>query len=236
MSDLLKMMPKEFKAIKRECMDADAFVDVHSRLHECHPYELVIVFEALGRAVCLPTTMLLDSFKAILSWVLDKEMDVQWDSYTLIQRFWVAITTDPGSAKSPALKTCLRLLEEVFKDVKLQGCFRGHAKHGFHIIHDSTHAAFNARLNQADGYGLPLSAEGGNLLCEQYRDKGKFGKESINMLKCLEAGNGGAYHWDIQETVNTRRRKQQDERGAAHEEGTHHDTTNITFLLFQQKS
>ena len=102
--------------------------------------------------------------------------------------------------------------------------------------HDSTHAAFNARLAQADGYGFPGTPEGATMLSMDAAEKGKYGRDNINLGKCVEAANGGEYHWDVQATVFGKRRRQADDAAKVGDEGVHFKTTNITFLMFQQRS
>ena len=81
--------------VKSEGMDSKADVDVFAPLWSCHPYKLAVFVEALARKVTLPAIKLLDSIKCVTSSVLHKDLCTEWDDYTLIQRFWSVITTDP---------------------------------------------------------------------------------------------------------------------------------------------
>ena len=58
------------------------------------------------------------------------------------------------------------------------------------------------------------------------------------MLFCLEASNGKAYFWETQKDVLAQKKKARlsadDDVGAVEDNGVRFDTTNITFLMFQQ--
>ena len=115
----------------------------------------------------------------------------------------------------------------------------GPAEMEHHLITESTHAAFNARLQQGDGYGLLVGPEGSAFLCPEYAKSGKFTKDShIVLTRLLEAAHGGRYDWDTQADVLARPVKAR--KTAGHEErvdcGVHFETTNIGMVLLQQPS
>ena len=232
---LLAEMVRDIKALKAEELGVNEFVDVFTPLWRCHSYQVIVVIEALGRCTCIPTVMLVDALKCVLSSLLHKGMEVEWDTYALTQRYWAVVTTDPGSAKSPALKEIMESLHSVFSDGKTESWFYGIREHDYHVVHDSTHAAFNARLQQSEGCAFPATPEGGNLLCEGFKERAVFQGDKINLIKCLESANGGSYHWDVQENVKNRKKKQADEDKTSND-GVHFERTNINLLIFQQKS
>ncbi|CAE7609269.1 unnamed protein product, partial [Symbiodinium sp. CCMP2592] len=109
----------------------------------------------------------------------------------------------------------------------------------YHLITESTHAAFNARLQQGDGHGLLVGPERSAFLCPEYAKSGKFTKDShIVLTRLLEAAHGGRYDWDTQADVLARPGKAR--KTAGHEErvdcGVHFETTNIGMVLLQQPS
>ena len=108
-----------------------------------------------------------------------------------------------------------------------------------HVVTESTHAAFNARLQQNDGHALICGAEGSAFLCPEYAKSGKFTKDThIVLTRLLEAAHGGRYDWDTQADVLARPTKAR--KIAGHEErqdcGVHFECTNIGMVLLQQPS
>ena len=214
-SDILNEMVRDTKAVKTEEIGAAEFVDIFTPLWKCHSYEIAVIIEALGRCACIPTVMLLDALKCVASSLLHIDMDVQYDTYALTQRYWAVVTTDPGSAKSPALKEILQALRTVMSDSRSGEWFHGQREFDYHLVHDCTHAAFNARLQQSQGVAFPATPEGGNLLCESFKKTAVFQKDKIDLSKLLETANGGEYHWSVQENVKARKKKQGDDDQAA---------------------
>ena len=122
---LVQHMLNDFRQVEAETYDADAAVDVFVPLWRCHDYRFAVVVEALARAVALPAIMLMDSAKACLSSMLHTSVCVEWSDYTLTQRFWAAITVDPGSAKSPSLKIILQCMKGLFAEADMNDHFQG---------------------------------------------------------------------------------------------------------------
>lgn len=130
--------------LKRDDLVAQDEVDVFVPLWQQCPYQLAIVFEALGRVTSVPVVMLRDTFKAILSSLVNKEACVHWDDYTMRHRYWVVVTADPGAGKSPVLKLILDALKSVMAEVG--SCFAGCKEENYHLASESTHAAFTSKL------------------------------------------------------------------------------------------
>ena len=104
-----------------------------------------------------------------------------------------------------------------------------------HLITESTHAAFNARLQQGEGHGLLVGPEGSAFLCPEYAKSGKCTRDShIVLTRLLEAAHGGRYD----RCVIARPAKAR--KVAGHEEkvdaGVHFETTNVGMVLLQQPS
>ena len=113
--------------MKKASLNARAEVDVFQpvwRTVPTVPLQLALVFETLARVVSLPFSMLWDSFKVVLS------------------------NSDPGAGKSPALQLMMSCLLEAMADPADRDLFPGEPEDNFHIVHDSTHAAFAARVNR----------------------------------------------------------------------------------------
>ena len=127
--------------VKSESMESKADVDVFAPAWSCHPYKLAVSVEALTRKVMLPTIKLLDGTKCVMSSVLHKELCTEWNDYTLIRRFWSVVTTDPASAKSPALNTVLHEFEFAMTDESVAGVLPGNRGNKHHVITQCTHAA-----------------------------------------------------------------------------------------------
>ena len=106
------------------------------------------------------------------------------------------------------------------------------------LITESTHAAFNARLQQGEGHGLLVGPEGSAFLYPGYAKSGKFTRDSyIVLTRLLEAAHGGRYD-DTQADVLARPAKAR--KVAGHEEkvdcGVHFEATNVGMVLLQQPS
>ena len=116
----------------------------------------------------------------------------------------------------------------------------GHRETEFHMITEATHAAFNARLNQTNGYGCAAGPEAAAWLCPDAAKSGKFSKDSyIALNRVLETANGGAYHWDRQSDVLARpgkARKVAEQVDGTGDGGVHFESTNIGFIFLQQPS
>ena len=222
--------------VKRESLSAQDEVDVFLPMWRTMPLAFALVFETLSRALSLPFVMLWDAFKVVLSSLLHKDLAIQWQEYDMRHRYWAVVTSDPGAGKSPALNFVMSCLLEAMDDLEDQATFPGVPEDNFHIVHDSTHAAFAARLNRAQGYALLASPESATTLCPKFPTSGEFSKTShIDLERCLEGASGGAIHWDTQESVLNRARNARCQEQLP-DKGVHHDSTNFAFVLFQQVS
>ena len=253
------------KAVREGTLTAGEEVDVFTPLWWLADYRLAIYMEAFARVVALSSTMLLETFKAFASSLLHRNLAVQWSDYTLSHRYWAQVVTDIGTGKSPVMKTVREAFKRAVASWLLSSegvCVRtrvivghlsvmskaeervsqwlaGPAEMEHHLITESTHAAFNARLQQGDGHGLLVGPEGSAFLCPEYAKSGKFTKDShIVLTRLLEAAHGGRYDWDTQADVLARPVKAR--KTAGHEErvdcGVHFETTNIGMVLLQQPS
>ena len=232
----LECLRESLFEVKKASLNAHAEVDVFQPVWRTVPLQLALVFETLARVVSLPFSMLWDSFKVILSSCLHKDMGVTWGEYDLRHRYWAVVTSDPGAGKSPALQLMMSCLLEAMADPADRDLFPGAPEDNFHIVHDSTHAAFAARLNRANGYALLASPEAAGTLCPKFPVSGEFNKGGyVDFERCLEGASGGAIHWDTQESV-LNRAKNARQLEQASEKGVHHDSTNFAFVLFQQVS
>ncbi len=109
------------------------------------------------------------------------------------------VTTDPGSGKSPALASMLKPLFACFEHEDIRDKLPGCPDEKFHVLTESTHAAFNVRAVQSDGYGLGAFPEANTALCPEYPRTGNFARDRfIVFSRLLETANGGKYDWDTQ--------------------------------------
>ena len=67
----------------------------------------------------------------------------------------------------------------------------------FHIVADSTHAAFGARLNTVVGY-----AESETTSCSTFSACGEFPKSThTDLERALDGATGGAFYWSTKTDV-----------------------------------
>jgi hypothetical protein len=173
----------------------------------------------------------------MVSSLVSKETSVEWADYELRHRYWAVVTTDPGSGKSPSLNVILECFARVCAKEEIAQLLPGCRETNFHIVTTSTHAAFNARLNETGGYALLASPEATTSLCPDYPRSGKFAKESyVALNRLLETAHGGSYHWDTQADVLGRKKLARKEEAAdgKQDNGVHFDSTNVGCLYFQQ--
>ena len=232
----LEQMRNGLFEVKKASLGAQGEVDVFQPVWRTVPLRMALVFETLARVVSLPFSMLWDSFKVILSSCVHKDLAVTWGEYSLRHRYWAVVTSDPGAGKSPALQLVMSCLLEAMADPADRDLFPGAPEDNFHVVHDSTRAAFAARLNRANGYALLASPESAGTLCPKFPLSGEFNKGGyVDFERCLEGASGGAIHWDTQESV-LNRAKNARQLEQVNEKGVHHESTNFAFVLFQQVS
>lgn len=132
----------------------------------------------------------------------------------------------------------LEILYRVFQRKSFDGKLPGSATELHHVVNECTHCAFNARLRDCDGYSFNAYPEASAALCPDYPKKGVWSKDQIMLNRCLEAANGGSYHYDTQQDVlNRRRQAVTDPKSPVPlEGGVHFLSTNINFVFFQQQS
>ena len=222
--------------VKQDSIECRNEIEIFLPMWRTMPLQLAVVFEVLSRVVALPVVMLWDAWKVVWSSILNKDLAVAWGNYSLRQRYWAVITSDPGAGKSPALSLIMECLMEAMKDDACAGLFAGYQEDNFHAVNDSTHAAFAARLNRADGYALLASPEASTSLCPKFPLSGEFNKAThVDLERALEGSTGGGIHWDTQADVLSRARNARKQEQVP-DKGVHHDSTNISFLFFQQIS
>ena len=94
-------------------------------------------------------------FKAVLSSVLRKNLSVAWGACALRHGYWAVVTSKPCSSIDLADPTDKHL-------------FPGAPENKFHVVHNSNHAAFAARLSRADGYAFLALLEVAATLCPEF--------------------------------------------------------------------
>ena len=233
----LIMFEEGLRQSKLDGLGARREIEVFLPLWRTMPLRMAIVFEALSRLLSLPTVMLWEAFKVTLSSLLHKDLSVAWQDYDLRQRYWAVVTSDPGAGKSPALKFIMGCLQRAMVGADpVRGSFPGFVDDNFHIVNESTHAAFAARLNRANGYSLLAAPEASTTLSPKYPTSGEISKSShVDLEKLLEGANGGAIHWDTQADVLSRPRNGRGGEPVV-DKGVHHQSTNLAIVMYQQIS
>lgn len=222
--------------VKQDAVECCNEIEVFLPLWRTMPLHMAVVWTSLSRVLSLPLIMLWDAFKVILSSLLHKDIAVEWQDYCLRQRYWAVIASDPGAGKSPALEFVMTTLRKAMSLDDLADCFPGNAAEEFHIVNDSTHAAFGARLNRADGYALLASPEAATTLCPKFPSSGEFNKSThIDLERALEGATGGAIHWTTQADVLAKQRNARQAEQVV-DKSVHHTSTNLSFVFFQQIS
>ena len=229
------MLDRGVRMCKQDSLGVRKEIEVFLPIWRTCPLRVAVVFEATSRVLSLPLVMLWDSFKVVLSSLLHKNTSVGWQEYDLRQRYWAVVTSDPGAGKSPALKFIMSCLQEAMVQAdNLAGSFPGHEEDDYHIVHESTHAAFAARLNRAEGYCLFAAPEAATSLCPKYPASGEFTKSShVDLERLLEGANGGGLHWDTQADVLGRAKSARSGESLP-DNAVHQSSTNIGLVFLQQ--
>ena len=187
-------------SLQHGSFDCTHAIDVEIPMWRTIVYPLAVLFSALSRCTSMPTVFYLDSFIALLSSVLHKDIAVRVAGFMSRARFWCSSTQEPGAGKSPALDPLRNLLFEVMASDPTFA--PGSASTRFHMQQGTTHARALNRLASSSGYLLIASAEAGPLLCPTWPTNGTWNQSThIDYSRFLDAANGGPVPWETMKDV-----------------------------------
>ena len=206
-------------------------VEITIPSQRCCVYPLVVLFEAMSRATSMPSAFYLDSFFALMSSLMHKEICADVSGFESRSRYWVVGTAEPGSGKSPAMNPLRDLLFKVLCDS--EDLAPGVRSSRFHMQEGTTHWVALDRLKQASSYLLIASAEAGPMLCPSWPTSATWNQAThINYQRFLDAANGGPIPW---ETKNDRAKVGKDDDIDENAEATGgFERTNVVIVFFQQ--
>ena len=96
-----------------------------------------------------PATFYIDSFVALLTSIVHKDISVASAGFASRSRYWCCASAEAGSGKSPALdplRTCLLEVMQQHRDLS-----PGMVDEEFHLQRAGTHCAAVDRLQVTDG-------------------------------------------------------------------------------------